>query len=82
MKEGKMPEFRLSELAVWLGCEVEGEADPSITGLAGLEDAGPGDLTFLSDRRRLSDLAATVAGAVVLPPGVETELPTLRTEDP
>jgi len=58
----------LGELAEMVGGAVEG---PSIdvTGLASLEDAGPGDLTFVTDERRLSLLAASHAAAVLLGQG-------------
>jgi len=74
--------YRLSELAARLGVPWEGPADPEILGVAGFEDAGPGDLTFAVDRQRESGLAGAVAAAVVVRPGVPCLLPTLRADDP
>ena len=51
--------MKLVELARRLGCAVEGGADLGITGVAGIEDAGPGDLTFLVNRKYRPALATT-----------------------
>ena len=53
-----MKALRLSEIAALVGGELVGTADPEITGAAGLEDAGPGDLTFLAKRSSWRKLAA------------------------
>ncbi|MBK7702090.1 MAG: hypothetical protein IPI34_03940 [bacterium] len=74
--------YRLSELAARLGVPWEGPDDPEIRGVAGFEDAGPGDLTFAADRRRETGLAGTRAAAVVARPGVPSPLPVLRADDP
>ena len=47
-----------------------------------LDDAGPGDLTFVAIARFLPKLAATRASAVILSPGVESRLPSLLTAQP
>lgn len=41
--------------------------DPEITGLAALEVAGPGSLTFVENRRYQAQLSTTQASAVLLP---------------
>ena len=41
--------MKLSELAKKLGCHLEGP-DVEITGVAGMEHAEPGQLTFLANR--------------------------------
>ena len=41
--------MRLSELASTLGCELKGDGQLEITGVAGMEHAGPTELTFLSN---------------------------------
>jgi UDP-3-O-[3-hydroxymyristoyl] glucosamine N-acyltransferase len=56
----------LRELAARLDCRLDGPADLEITGVAGLQDAGPSDLTFLANPKYQGALAATRAGAVVL----------------
>lgn len=57
----------LLEIAERLGCRLEGEGSLEITGLAAIEDAGPGQLTFLSNPRYASAVAATRASAIILP---------------
>jgi UDP-3-O-[3-hydroxymyristoyl] glucosamine N-acyltransferase len=74
--------YRLSELARRLDVPWEGPADPEIRGVAGFEEAGPGDLTFAVDRRREAGLAGTGASAVVARTGVPSPLPVLRAADP
>jgi len=73
--------MRLSELAAEYGGTLEGDSDPEITGVAGIEDAGPGDLSFLARQSLLEKLEQTKATAVVLGPGIETKLPVLRVAD-
>ena len=41
--------IRLGDLAAQLGCELKGDGEIEITGVAGLEQAGPGELTFLAN---------------------------------
>ena len=61
--------LRLKELAAHLGREVEGDGDFAIEGVAALEDAGSGDLSFVRSERYAKPLAASRAGAVIAPPG-------------
>jgi UDP-3-O-[3-hydroxymyristoyl] glucosamine N-acyltransferase len=75
-------ELKLSELADRLELALEGDGDVVITGLAGFDDAGPGDLTFVDDSKLLKRLADTRASALILPPGHEAQAPALRTDDP
>lgn len=72
----------LSELAARLGCELRGDGAVEIRGVAGIEEAGPGDLTFVANRRYLAHLGSTRAAAVVIGPGHETTLPCLVVENP
>jgi UDP-3-O-[3-hydroxymyristoyl] glucosamine N-acyltransferase len=71
--------MKTSELATALGCTLEraaeGDADPEITGVRGLEHAGPGHLTFLSNPKYAPKLKATQASAVLAArpvPGIAT----------
>ena len=57
----------LREISERLGCRLEGDGALPITGVAGLESAGPGDLTFFSNPRYAPALRATNASAVILP---------------
>src|SRR5438477_11513544 len=75
--------MKLGELASALGCELRGDAAMEITGVAAIEDAGPGTLTFLADRRLAAKLGETRAAAVVLSPDAdEVGLPSLRAAHP
>jgi UDP-3-O-[3-hydroxymyristoyl] glucosamine N-acyltransferase len=56
----------LSELAAKLGCRVEGDGSIEVVGLAGLDDAGPGDLSFLASAKYVARLPHTRASAVIV----------------
>ncbi len=84
-----MQPVRLSELAAAFGGTTEGAADPLITGAAGIEDAGPGDITFVARKNLLGKLSETRATAVLLGPDLDLkdqelarELSVVRVDDP
>ena len=56
----------LSELAAHVGGQIDGDASVLIEGLAGLEDAGAGHLSFFSNRRYKREFEATKASAVLV----------------
>ncbi len=58
--------MRLQELADSVGSTLQGDPDCVITGLASLEDAGPGHLSFLTNRQYRKYLKLTSASAVLL----------------
>jgi UDP-3-O-[3-hydroxymyristoyl] glucosamine N-acyltransferase len=58
--------IRLGELAAKFDCELVGDPDVIIDNVAGLQNAGPGSLSFLSNPKFRRQLAATQAAAVVL----------------
>jgi len=71
------------KLAERLGCPFEGDGDVEITGAAGLENAGAGDLVFLTHVKSLPLLEASDASAAVLPPEIPFDrIPVLRSTDP
>jgi UDP-3-O-[3-hydroxymyristoyl] glucosamine N-acyltransferase len=76
--------YCLGDLADRLDLAFSGAADLSITGLATLASAAPGDLAFLSDDKHLPQLAATLASAVILHPDFVARCPAacLITESP
>ncbi len=75
--------MRLSEIARRIGCRVEGSGDVEIQRIAGIEDAGPGDLTFVSNRKYLRHVKHTRAAAIILAEDVgAVSIPVLRTDDP
>ena len=56
----------LGELARRLDCPVEGDTAIEIRRVAKIEDAGPGDVTFLANPKYAAKLATTRASAVIL----------------
>ncbi len=77
-----MESVRLRELAGRLGAELIGDGDVLINGVAGLDRAGPGDITFLARAGLVARLCDCSATAVIIGPGVEPDRPALRVEDP
>jgi UDP-3-O-[3-hydroxymyristoyl] glucosamine N-acyltransferase len=75
--------MKLKELAASLGCAIEGCDDDSveITAVQGLEDAGPGHVTFLANPRYGPKLKTTKASAVIAGRAVEG-IPTLISANP
>ncbi len=59
--------MRLIDLAAQLDCRLEGDGSIEITGAAGLESAGPGQITFFGNPKLKPLLDATRASAVILP---------------
>lgn len=59
-------ELRLADIAAHVGGSLEGDPERRLTGVRGLEEAGPTDLSFLSNRRYVRLLRATRAGAVLV----------------
>ena len=76
--------MKLSELATLTGASVEATDDLEISGAAGLDDAGPGQVTFLANPRYTPRLKSTQASAIYLSPEatVEREIAVLRAKDP
>jgi len=58
--------MKLLALAEKLGCEVEGDANIEITDVAGIEEAQPGELTFLVNRKYRPALDSTRASAILI----------------
>ncbi|MCP4549059.1 MAG: UDP-3-O-(3-hydroxymyristoyl)glucosamine N-acyltransferase [bacterium] len=76
-------QFTLSELAAALGEQFEGNPDLLISGVAGIKEAGRGQISFLSNGRYLHFLERTEASALVVAAGVDTKgIPAIRSENP
>lgn len=58
----------LSELARRLGATLEGDGSTEVRGVAGIHEAQPGDVTFVSGPRYAAAVATTKASAVVVSP--------------
>ena len=65
----------LQELAGICGAELQGDPGCEITGVAALDQAQPGDIGFVNDRKYRSFLDTTRAGAVILTPDLAAAYP-------
>jgi UDP-3-O-[3-hydroxymyristoyl] glucosamine N-acyltransferase len=74
---------KLRDLAERLGCRLEGDGEVEIVRVAGIQDAQPGDLTFLANPKYESAAARTRASAILLPDEArQAPCAMLRTRDP
>jgi len=75
--------MKLGELASRLGADLRGNADVELTGVKGIEEAGPTEITFVANPR-YGGLARTTKAAAVLvePEFPEIATPTLRIKNP
>lgn len=62
--------MKLSEVAQRLECRLDGPPDLEIRGVAGIEHAEPGQITFLANRKYFSLLKSTRASAVLISEGI------------
>src|SRR5437016_10873003 len=81
--------MKLEEIAARLDCRVEGPPELEISGVAGIEYAGAGHLTFLANRKYFHLLGTTRASAILIEDGIAIErgagsrpLAALRTPNP
>ena len=81
--------MKLSEIAQKLACRLEGAPDTEIRGIAGIEHAEPGQITFLANRRYFPLLKTTRASAVLIEDGISLDrgagsppIAALRTPNP
>ncbi len=76
--------MKLSELAAQTGARVEGDPEIEVSGAAGLNDAGAGQITFLANPRYTPRVNDTKAAAIYLTEDaqIEREIPVLRAKDP
>jgi UDP-3-O-[3-hydroxymyristoyl] glucosamine N-acyltransferase len=74
---------KLRDVAARLSCSFEGGGEIEITGVASLEAARAGDLTFFVNPKYLDELRRTQASAVIAAPGVAgIPCAVLRADDP
>ncbi len=81
--------MNLAEIAQKLGCRLDGPPELEITGVAGMEAAGPGQITFLANRKYYAFLRTTRASAIFVQEGAviarepgAAPLAALRTSNP
>lgn len=72
----------LRELAARLGCEVRGDDGVEILRVRGIDEAGPGDVTFVANPRYVARLATTRASAVIVSADLQAAVPTLVSANP
>lgn len=60
--------IKLGQLAEFLGATLRGDKDKDITGLAALQEAGPGQISFLVKSQYRKFLVDAQAAAVLLKP--------------
>ncbi len=76
-------EIRLSDLAVRIGARLDGPADDVVTGIAPIEEAGPGQVTFLANPKYAHYARESRASAVIATERVEgASAAFLLTENP
>ena len=59
--------MKLGEIAARLQCRLDGPEELEIAGVAGMDEAGPGELTFLANPKYLRKLATTSASHAPAP---------------
>ena len=81
--------MKLADLAEKLFCRLEGPPETEIQGVAGIDQATPGQITFLSNKRYIPLLKTTQASAVLIQEGAPLDrdpnlppLAALRTPNP
>mgnify|MGYP005809691895 CR=1 FL=1 len=78
--------MKLSEIATVLGAALlgrDGAADTEVTGVAGIEEAGPDQITFVANPKYAAAARTTRAAAVIVAPDFpEIQAATLRTRNP
>jgi UDP-3-O-[3-hydroxymyristoyl] glucosamine N-acyltransferase len=75
--------MKLGELATRLGAELRGDAELEITGVKGIEEAGPAEVTFVANPKYAALARKTRAAAVLVEPEFpEIEAATLRVKNP
>jgi len=61
----------VGDLARELGCDLEGDPEVSIDGVASLEEAGQRDLSFVRSDEYAIPLRSSLAGAIIAPHGID-----------
>ena len=73
----------LKEIAALIDGEVVGNDSIVITGISGIEEAGEGDITFLSNPKYLPFIRKTRASAIITSKDIKTSpKPIIRTDNP
>jgi UDP-3-O-[3-hydroxymyristoyl] glucosamine N-acyltransferase len=74
---------KLKELAEWVGGKVIGDGEIEISGIASIDEAKPGEMTFIANPKYLPKLAQTNASAIIVSSEVtQAEKPLLSVANP
>ncbi len=75
--------MKLKEIARRLDCRLRGDGEVEIAGPAGIEEAKPDEITFVSNPKYAAKIKVSKAGAIILAPSApETSIPTLISDNP
>ena len=74
--------MKVSELASRLGCTIHGDGDLEISGVAGMEHAGPDQITFLANPKYASRVKETRAGAILVTQPIEGPIVSVVSQNP
>lgn len=75
--------MKLKDLAGQLDCALRGDGEVEITGVAGMEHAGPSQITFLANPKYAHKVKNTQAAAIIAAPAVgELPIPVVVSENP
>ena len=75
--------MKLQDIADKLGCTLQGDGNLDIRAVLGIDEAGPGDLTFISNPRYVSKARTARASAIIVSNDfAELPVATLRTSNP
>ncbi|MCD6116821.1 UDP-3-O-(3-hydroxymyristoyl)glucosamine N-acyltransferase [bacterium] len=76
--------YRLDEIAGKIGGELSGDGSIEISGVAKIEEAGKGTITFLANTKYLRFLDSSGASAIIIGKDVDYkgEKPVIKTDDP
>jgi UDP-3-O-[3-hydroxymyristoyl] glucosamine N-acyltransferase len=69
--------MRVRELAEWLGATFEGDGEKELSGVAALESAGGGDVSFVGTRKAAAAAESSAAGCLLV--SMEWPSPSYRT---
>ena len=75
--------MKLREIADALGCRLEGDGELEISGVSGMDHAGPGQLTFLANPKYAPKVKHTRASAILASESLkEMEIACLVSQNP
>jgi UDP-3-O-[3-hydroxymyristoyl] glucosamine N-acyltransferase len=75
--------MQLAELAIQLGAELRGDGTVEVTGVRGIDEASPSEITFIANPKYASSARTTRAAAILVEPDFpEIATPTLRLANP